>query len=116
VVVGKNCFIVGFVGISGSTVVEDDCIIGGQVGMAGHLRVGKGTMIGAQTGLNHDLEPGSYVRGTPAFPYMLAHRIDLLKRRLPEIFKRVDNLEKVFAYLTTDATKSLFQKHAQSVD
>ncbi len=117
VIIGKNCFIVAFVGIAGSTVVEDNCIIGGQVGIAGHLRVGKGSMLGAQTGLNHDLEPGSYVRGTPAYPYMLAHRIDVLKQRLPELFKRIDNLEKVFAYLTTDASKGVFlQKNAQSAD
>lgn len=108
--IGKNCFIVALVGIAGSTEIEDSVVIGGQAGLAGHLKIGTGSMIGAQTGLNHDLEPNSVVRGTPAFPYMLAHRIDVLKKRLPELFKRVDNLEKTFAYLTTDVSKQCFLK------
>lgn len=116
VIIGKNCFIVAFVGIAGSTEIGDSVVIGGQAGLTGHLKVGDGSMIGAQTGLNHNLEPNSVVRGTPAFPYMLAHRIDVLKKRLPELFKRVDNLEKTFAYLTTDASKQIFLQNEESVD
>lgn len=110
VVIGKHCFIVAFVGIAGSTRIGDYAVIAGQVGLAGHLHIGNHVMIGAQAGVNHDLEDNSFVRGTPALPYMLAHRIDSLKRRIPELFKRVDNLEKVFAYLTEDATKACFLK------
>lgn len=111
VIIGKNCFIVAFVGVAGSTEIGDNVVIGGQAGLTGHLKIGDGSMIGAQTGLNHDLEPNSVVRGTPASPYMLAHRIDVLKKRLPELFKRVDNLEKTFAYLTTDTSKQIFLKN-----
>jgi len=110
VVIGKHCFIVAFVGIAGSTHIGDYAVIAGQVGLAGHLHIGNHVMIGAQAGVNHDLEDNSFVRGTPALPYMLAHRIDTLKRRIPELFKRVDNLEKTFAYLTEDATKACFLK------
>lgn len=91
--IGKHCLIVAQAGIAGSTVIEDHVVIGGQAGIAGHLHIGKGTMIGAQTGLGHDLAPRSYVRGEQAYPYMLAQRIDILKKRLPDLFKRVDNLE-----------------------
>lgn len=91
--VGKHCLIVAQVGISGSTVIEDNVVIGGQVGIAGHLRIGARSMIGAMSGIARDLEPGSYVRGSPSLPYMLAQRIDVLKKRLPELFKRVDALE-----------------------
>ncbi|MDR0646996.1 MAG: UDP-3-O-(3-hydroxymyristoyl)glucosamine N-acyltransferase [Puniceicoccales bacterium] len=108
VVIGKHCFIIAFVGISGSTTIGDYAVIGGQAGLTGHLCVGNHVMIGAQSGVNHDLEDNSFVRGTPTLPYMLAHRIDALKRRLPELFRRVDNLEKTFAYLTTDTTKACF--------
>ncbi len=110
VVIGKGCFIVAFVGIAGSTHIGDYTIIGGQVGIAGHLHIGNQVMIGAQAGVTHDLEDKSFVRGTPSLPYMLAHRIDSLKRRLPELFKRVDSLEQTFAYLTNDATKACFLK------
>ena len=91
--IGEHCIVVAQVGISGSTVIEDMVVIAGQAGLAGHLSVGKGTQIGAQSGLNHDLEPGSYVRGTPAMPYMLCQRVDVLRKRFPELFKRVAKLE-----------------------
>lgn len=111
VVIGKRCFIVAFVGISGSTHIGDDTVIAGQAGIAGHLRIGNHVTIGAQSGVSQDLDDHSFVRGTVAVPFMLAHRIDMLKRRLPELFKRVDNLEKTFAYLTNDAAKSCFLKN-----
>ena len=52
-----------------------------------------------------NLEDHAFVRGTVAVPFMLAHRIDRLKCKLPELFKRVDRLEKVFSYLSADVTK-----------
>ena len=108
VTIGKHCFLVAFVGIAGSTKIGDYAVVGGQVGIAGHLNVGNHVMIGAQSGINHDLDDNSFVRGTPSLPYMLAHRIDALKRRLPELFKRMDNVEKTFAYLTNDSAKACF--------
>lgn len=111
VIIGKHCFIVALVGVAGSTMIGDYAVIGGQVGLAGHLHIGNHVMIGAQAGVTHDLEDNAFVRGTPALPYMLAHRIDALKRRMPELFRRVDNLEKTFAYLTNDKTKDCFLKN-----
>ncbi len=94
VVIGKNCLIVAQAGIAGSTHLEDYVVVGGQAGIAGHLNIGQGSQIGAQSGLNHNLDPKSFVRGTPALPFMAAHRIDILKQRLPDLFKRVERLEK----------------------
>ena len=108
VVIGKRCFLVALVGIAGSTHIGDDTIIAGQVGIAGHLRIGNHVTIGAQSGVAKDVEDHDFVRGSPAISFMLAHRIEILKNRLPELFKRVDNLEKIFAYLTDDAAKSCF--------
>lgn len=101
VIVGKHCLIVGQVGISGSTTLEDHVVVGGQSGLTGHLRIGKGSMIGGQSGVNHDLAPGSYVRGAPAYPYMFAHRLEILKKQLPDLFKRVNRIEKQFQAQTT---------------
>jgi UDP-3-O-[3-hydroxymyristoyl] glucosamine N-acyltransferase len=93
VLIGKHCLIVAQVGISGSTVLEDHVVVGGQAGFVGHIRVGKGAKIGAQSGINHDIPAGQTVRGTPAYPYMLAQRLDVLKHKLPELFERVKHLE-----------------------
>lgn len=93
VTIGKNCLIVALVGIAGSTKICDNVTIGGQTGIAGHLTIGKGVMIGGQSGVNHNIPEGSFVRGAPAMPYLQANKIDVLKRNLPELFKRIGHLE-----------------------
>jgi UDP-3-O-[3-hydroxymyristoyl] glucosamine N-acyltransferase len=90
---GPHCIIVSQVGISGSTVLGHHVVLGGQVGMGGHLKIGDGAMIGGQSGLNEDIPAGAYVRGSPPHPFQLAHRIEILKSRLPELFKRVNTIE-----------------------
>jgi len=94
VVIGKHCILCSQVGISGSTTVEDYVILGGQVGVGGHITIGKGSKAGGQTGIAADIPPGSYLNGTPAIPYMLERRLQILHQRLPDLFKRVEALEK----------------------
>ncbi|MGL5446754.1 MAG: UDP-3-O-(3-hydroxymyristoyl)glucosamine N-acyltransferase [Rhabdaerophilum sp.] len=66
--IGRHCVIVGLVGISGSTVLEDFVVIGGQAGVAGHLRIGMGAQVGAQSGVMNDLPAGGKYLGAPAKP------------------------------------------------
>ncbi len=91
--IGKLCLIVAQAAIGGSTVVEDGTVIGGQAGLAGHLHVGTGAKIAGQAGITKDIEPGAYLKGNPALPYMLAQRIAVLQKRLPELFKRFASKE-----------------------
>jgi UDP-3-O-[3-hydroxymyristoyl] glucosamine N-acyltransferase len=93
VAIGRHCIVCAQVGISGSTTLEDYVIVGGQAGLAGHVRVGRASKIDGQTGVNSDLEPQSFVKGSPCLPYNLEQRINVLRRKLPELFKRVDALE-----------------------
>jgi UDP-3-O-[3-hydroxymyristoyl] glucosamine N-acyltransferase len=93
VVIGKHCLICAQVGTSGSSVIEDYVVLGGQAGIAGHLTIGRGCKVDGQTGVNSDLEPGSSVKGSPCLPYSLEQRINVVRKRLPELFKRVDALE-----------------------
>lgn len=93
VTIGKNCLIVALVGIAGSTQVGDNVVIGGQSGIAGHLTIGANSIIGGQSGVNGNIPEKSYVRGAPALPYLHAHKVDALKRHLPDLFKRVQRLE-----------------------
>ncbi len=94
VIIGKHCILCAQVGISGSTTLEDYVILGGQAGVGGHITLGKGTKAGGQTGIAYDTPPGSYLNGTPAIPYMLERRLQVLHQRLPDLFKRVEALEK----------------------
>jgi UDP-3-O-[3-hydroxymyristoyl] glucosamine N-acyltransferase len=92
VVIGRHCILCAQVGISGSTTLEDYVILGGQAGIAGHLRLGKGAKTDGQTGVNRDLEPGVFVKGSPCLPYQLEQRINVLRARLPDLFRKVDTL------------------------
>jgi UDP-3-O-[3-hydroxymyristoyl] glucosamine N-acyltransferase len=94
VVVGKHCMICAQVGVAGSVTLEDYVVLGGQVGLAGHLTIGAGAMIAAQSGVKDDVPPKTNMFGTPALPVLLQHRILVLRERLPELFKRVDALER----------------------
>ena len=95
VVIGKHVILCAGVGISGSTTVGDYAVVGGQAGIGGHLTIGPKAKIGGQAGVNFDVDPGAYVNGTPGIPYMLGQRLEVLHRKLPELFKRVDELEKM---------------------
>lgn len=93
VVVGKHCLLCSQVGISGSTTLGDYVVLGGQVGVGGHVTIAKGAKAGGQAGITANIEPGAFVNGTPAVPYMLERRLAVLHQRLPDLFRKVDALE-----------------------
>jgi len=93
VIIGKHCILCAQVGISGSAVLGDYVILGGQAGVAGHIKLGKGVKSGGRAGITSDVEAGAFVNGYPAIPYMQERRIQVLQRKLPELFKRVSAIE-----------------------
>jgi UDP-3-O-[3-hydroxymyristoyl] glucosamine N-acyltransferase len=94
VVIGRHCLLCAQVGIAGSTTLEDYVVLGGQVGLAGHLTLGKGAKVAAQSGVGKDVPAGASVFGTPSLPIVVEQRLAVLRRKLPELFKRVDKLER----------------------
>lgn len=99
VTIGRHCIICAQVGISGSTTLEDYVILGGQAGIAGHLTVGRGAKVDGQTGVNSSVEPGTFWKGSPCLPYQLEQRINVLRQRLPDLFRKVDTLAAELAEL-----------------
>lgn len=91
--IGKRCYIVSQVGISGSTTIGDEVILGGQVGVADHVSIGDRVIAFAQSGIPSDLENGEKVFGTPARPVKESHRINAALGQLPSLIKRVQALE-----------------------
>ena len=94
VTIGRHCIICAQVGISGSSTLEDFVILGGQAGVGGHITLGKGSKGGGGAAITSHVPAGAFVNGYPAIPYMLERRLAVLKQRLPELFKRVEALEK----------------------
>jgi UDP-3-O-[3-hydroxymyristoyl] glucosamine N-acyltransferase len=91
--IGRHCLLCAQTGVSGSTTLADYVVLGGQSGLAGHLTLGKGSKVGGGAGVSADVPAGDFVNGTPAIPYMLERRIAVLKQRLPDLFRRVAELE-----------------------
>lgn len=86
--IGAHCFFCGQSGVAGSTTVGNGVMVGGQVAISDHLEVGDGCLIAGQAGVAKSLPPRSKVAGTPAIDLIQRRRLDVLIRRLPELFQR----------------------------
>ncbi len=94
--VGNNSVIAAQAGISGSTKIGNGVMIGGQAGIAGHLQIADGCKLNAQSGLGKSLKiANTAVTGSPAYEYGAAIRSQATARNLPELQKRVLELERL---------------------
>ena len=93
-VIGEHCIIVSQTGIAGSTKLGNYVVLGGQVGLAGHIQIGDRAQVAAQSGVMHNIPAGEKWWGTPAQPDRQTKRQLLAAQRLPELLRRVAELEK----------------------
>ncbi|MDZ7264121.1 MAG: UDP-3-O-(3-hydroxymyristoyl)glucosamine N-acyltransferase, partial [candidate division KSB1 bacterium] len=91
--IGENTVIAAQTGISGSTKIGSNAIIGGQVGFVGHIEVGNNATIGAQSGVSKSLAGDAVYFGYPAKPIMQAKREEAALRKLPDLLKKIAELE-----------------------
>lgn len=101
--VGNSTVIAAQTGISGSTKIGNNAMIGGQVGIVGHITIADGSKINAQSGVSKSIkQPNTAVTGTPAFDYTAALRSQAISRNLPELERKVKELEKLVQQLLTE--------------
>ncbi len=101
--IGCNTVIAAQTGVSGSTKVGKNCMIGGQVGMVGHIHLADGTKINAQSGISKSIaEPNTALNGSPAFDYKSSLKSQAIFRNLPELEKRVKELEEMVKQLLSE--------------
>lgn len=93
VIIGKNNVIAAQAGIAGSTIIGDWNQIGGQVGIVGHIKIGNQVKIQAQSGVNSGAKDKEVLYGSPAMSYNDFLRSYVHFKNLPEIVKKLDNLE-----------------------
>ena len=92
--IGEHTVIAAQSGISGSTRLGRHCQVGGQVGFVGHITIADGSRINAQSGVSKSIiENNKAVTGSPAFDYTASLRSQAVYRNLPELLRRVDELE-----------------------
>ena len=94
--IGNNSVIAAQTGISGSTRIGNNVMIGGQAGIVGHIQIADGTKINAKSGVSKSIKiPNTSVTGTPASEYTANMRSQAIARRLPELEKRLKDLEEI---------------------
>lgn len=107
--IGKHNALASQVGFAGSVTTGDYVRCGGQVGVADHLRIGEKASLGGKAGVMADIEANTTQYGIPARPDKVQLRIQLALQRLPELVKRVEELER---QLETHTTTSGDEKSA----
>jgi UDP-3-O-[3-hydroxymyristoyl] glucosamine N-acyltransferase len=98
--VGEHTVIAAQAGIAGSSSIGSNARIGGQVGIAGHLKIADRIEIQAQSGVHTGKYPeGSRIFGYPAIPYHDYLKSYAAFRQLPELLKKIGELEKQLSAL-----------------
>jgi len=93
-------------GIAGSTKIGDHCMLGGQSGFVGHIQVANGSKFQAKSGVNSSIkEPDLEYYGYPALKYAQYQRSYVHFRNLPDLAKKIFDLEKKLEQLD-NATKN----------
>lgn len=101
--IGNHTVIAAQSGVSGSTKIGNKVMIGGQVGIVGHITIADGSRINAQSGVSKSLkQPNSVVTGSPAYDYTSTLRSQAVFRTLPEMEKRIAELEQLIKQLIAE--------------
>lgn len=91
--IGAGSIVVAQVGVAGSTRIGRGVTVAGQAGIGGHAEIGDGATVAARAGVFGDVPPGETWSGYPARPHREAMRREGAVSRLPELRKRVRELE-----------------------
>lgn len=99
--IGENTVMSAQVGIAGSTKVGAWCMFGGQVGLAGHIHIGDKTFLGAQSGVPGNIKGNQTLIGTPPMEPKAYFKSQAIFRKLPELYKQINDLQKEIEELKT---------------
>jgi UDP-3-O-[3-hydroxymyristoyl] glucosamine N-acyltransferase len=100
--IGRHNIICSQVGIAGSTSTGDFVVMAGQVGVRDHVHIGDGAVLAAMAGITNDVPPGARMLGAPATPEREQKLRMASVARLPEMRKKLNELERAFAAWQSD--------------
>jgi UDP-3-O-[3-hydroxymyristoyl] glucosamine N-acyltransferase len=93
--VGENTVMAAQTGIAGSSKIGRDCMFAGQVGVAPHVSIANGVKLGAKSGVNSSLKKENEIFiGTPVQNYSEFMKCFVIFRKLPELKKQIDKMER----------------------
>ena len=100
--IGENTVMSAQAGLAGSTKIGSWCMVGGQAGFAGHIQVADKTFVGAQCGvISNTTGNGEQLIGSPAMDPRQFFKSMAVVRKLPDIYKELNELKKQVAELSS---------------
>ncbi|MBS3735114.1 MAG: UDP-3-O-(3-hydroxymyristoyl)glucosamine N-acyltransferase [Phycisphaerae bacterium] len=91
--IGRGCLLTAQVGIAGSARLGDGVVAGGSSGVRDNIALGDGVRLAAFCAVAADVPDGQVVSGIPAIDARDHRRIVAAWNKLPELVKRVRQLE-----------------------
>lgn len=101
--VGEHTVMASQVGLAGSSTIGSWCRFGGQVGIGGHITIGDQVEMGGQTGVISNVPSGKVLMGSPGIPLREAMRSFVIQPKLPDMYRRLQALEKELQELKNQA-------------
>ena len=102
--IGVNSVIAAQAGVSGSTKIGKNVMVGGQAGFAGHISIADGIKIAGRTGVTKSFMTANMtLTGYPAAEQKQSLRSQVYVKNLPELEKRVQELEILVQQLSQKA-------------
>ena len=92
--VGTNTVMAAQSGVAGSTKIGESCMVGGQCGFAGHINIAPKCGFGAKSGIHNTIKEGGFYQGYPAMTVGQFRRLSVIQKQLPDIVKKVYELDK----------------------
>lgn len=100
--VGENTVMAAQCGVAGTTTIGKNCMFGGQVGITPHSKIGDGVKCGAKSGISGDVKPDATIFGMVAQDAGKERRVVAVYKNLPELARRLNELERKVAELTKE--------------
>ena len=100
--IGKNTAIAAQTGISGSVKIGKNVLIGGQTGTVGHIEIADFTKVGARSGITKNTKSDQILWGVPAIDRQEYLKSFAIYRKLPELQKKIEELEGKILNLMSD--------------
>jgi UDP-3-O-[3-hydroxymyristoyl] glucosamine N-acyltransferase len=102
--IGSNSVIAAQAGVSGSSKIGKNVMVGGQAGFAGHIAIADGIKIAGRTGVTKSFTTANMtLTGYPAAEQKQSLRSQVYVKNLPELEKRVQELEILVQQLSQKA-------------
>jgi UDP-3-O-[3-hydroxymyristoyl] glucosamine N-acyltransferase len=102
VTIGDHTIIVAQSGVAGSARIGNSVVLAAQSGVAGHISVGDGCTAAGRAGIASNLPAGKVVSGFPAMDHRQWLRAQKVYKDLPNLLKRVRELERRISAIDKD--------------